>query len=173
MTTITTTSDSHLKFSEFQILQEALDSDLGDIHRDEPLENLAKMALEPESRDSVRVMYNNHMLNNDIRVIKFKNTSGHVEYHVHSNSTFPGAKASNESNRGFLSAVKLIHDDGLKELSAGNPVALHSVAGSDQYPKYKAIATRLAQKANRAVHELGNRPLSSMPFFEGPVLLIK
>jgi hypothetical protein len=162
-----------LTYKEFASINESLNMDVGKVHRDHPLEMLAKLMLPETSHPTVMSMYNDHMDKNDLRILKFKNNNGHIEYHIHSNSVFPGTKSTNESKLGFMSAVKLIHHDASTELEKGNPIALQSIEGSHQYEKYKEIASRLATKAGKTVKDVGIHPLSSAPFLRGPMLVVE
>ena len=166
-------SKSLLSYADFVELTESLDIDLGDIKRDSGLEMMAKFMLPEQSHDSVRVLYNKHMNDNNLRLIKFKNDEGQVEYHVHNNEMMPGFKSGNVSKLGFMSAAKMIHEDGMKELAAGNPLRFQSVEGSDQHAKYVAMIERLAAKAGRSVKHIGMQPITSAPFMQGETILVQ
>ena len=131
------------------------------------------MLLPPESHDSLRVLYNQHMKDNDLRVIKFKNPEGHVEYHIHNMYMMPGFKSSNMSKLGFMSAAKLIHDDGSAELDRGNTLHFQGLEGSPQNAKYKAIIDRLAAKSGRKVTDAGIHPITTAPFLRGQTYLVE
>lgn len=169
----TTMMNDHLSFSEYSLVTESLNLELGDVHRDPQMETLAKMLLPPESHDSLRVLYNQHMKDNDLRVIKFKNPEGHVEYHIHNMYMMPGLKSSNMSKLGFMSAAKLIHDDGLAEIDRGNTLHFQGLDGSPQNAKYKAIIDRLASKAGRKVTDAGVHPITTAPFLRGQTYLVE
>ena len=162
-----------LTYADFVELTESLDIDVGEVKRDPSLEMMAKMMLPDESHDSARVMYNKHMNDNNLRLIKFKNPEGQVEYHVHNNQMMPGFKSGNVSKLGFMSVAKIIHDDGMKELEAGHPLRFQSVEGSDQHAKYVAMIDRLASKAGRTVKHIGMKPITSAPFLQGETILVQ
>ena len=168
-----TSSKPTLTYAEFVELTESFDIDVGEVKRDPGLEVMAKFMLPEESHDSVRVMYNHHMDANNLRLIKFKNGEGQIEYHIHNNEMMPGFKSGNVSKLGFMSAAKLIHDDGMKELAAGNPLRFQSVEGSDQHAKYVAMIERLAHKAGRSVKHIGMQPITSAPFMQGETILVQ
>lgn len=169
----TTMTSNHLSFSDYAIVTEALNLDIGDVQRDHQMETLAKMLLPKESHDSLRVLYNHHMKDNDLRVIKFKNPEGHVEYHIHNMQMMPGLKSSNVSKLGFMSAARLIHDDGLSELNQGNSLHFQGLEGSPQNAKYKNIIDRLAAKAGRKVTDAGIKPITTAPFLNGQTYLVE
>jgi hypothetical protein len=166
-------TNDHLSFSDYSLVTEALDLDIGDVKRDHQMETLAKMLLPTESHDSLRVLYNHHMKDNDLRVIKFKNPEGHVEYHIHNMQMMPGLKSSNVSKLGFMSAARLIHDDGLSELNQGNSLHFQGLEGSPQNAKYKNIIDRLAAKSGRKVTDAGIKPITTAPFLRGQTYLVE
>lgn len=166
-------TNEHLSFSDYSIVTEALNLDIGDVHRDSHMETLAKMLLPQESHDTLRVLYNQHMKDNDLRVIKFKNPDGHIEYHIHNMQMMPGLKSSNISKLGFMSAAKLIHDDGLSELERGNTLHFQGLEGSHQNAKYKSMIDRLAERAGRRVIDAGVKPITTAPFLRGRTYLVE
>lgn len=161
-----------LKFSEFAMISESLDLDIGDIQRDTALENAAKMSLPEEVHDTIRVLYNKHMNDNNLRLIKFKNTDGQIEYHVHNTEMQPGFKSNNVSKLGFMSVSKLIHDDGSNEIDNGNVLRFQSVEHSPQHAKYVNLIERIAKKAGKQVTHAGIQPITSAPFLRGEVILV-
>lgn len=162
-----------LKYSEFVELTESLDIDVGDIKRDSGLEMMSRLMLPESTHDSIRVLYNKHMDDNNLRLIKFKNDHGQIEYHIHNTAMMPGFKSGNISKLGFMSAAKMIHDDGTKELAAGNHLRFQSVDGSDQHAKYVAMIERLAAKSGRTVKHVGVLPITSAPFMQGETILVQ
>jgi hypothetical protein len=162
-----------LSFTDYNVLMESLDRPAGELYRDTQLEPWVQMMLPEKSHDSVRVVYTADMENNGLRLIKFKNKAGHVEYHIHNTGAWPGTSPVMVTPKGFMDTVKIIHDDALGELNAGNKVALQSIEGSSQHAKYTAIAHRLARRSGRKVRDLGIKPISSYPGLKGPMLLIE
>lgn len=160
-------------FREYRQLTESLDLDVGQIKRDSQMEEFAKMMLPEELHDSVRVYYNKHMHDSDLRLIRFKAPDGNIEYHIHNHSVFPGMKSDNTSKLGLLSTIKIMHDDASKELAAGNDIKLQTNDGSQHFDKFKVIAKKLANAAGKKVVDAGVHPLTTAPFMRGPVLLIK
>lgn len=162
-----------LTFSEYCMITESIDLDVGQISRDVQLEQMVKQQLPAETHESVQVTYNQHMDNNNLRLIKFKNSMGQIEYHIHNTSMMPGLKSGNVSKLGFMSVAKMIHDDGAKEIAAGNPLRFQSVEGSPQHAKYVNVIDRIAKKAGREVQHAGIHPITSAPFLRGEVMIVQ
>ena len=161
-----------LSYHDYSAIVESLDSNAGEVKRDEDLEMMAKFSLPSNLADSVKVMYNDDMDKNNLRLVKLQNHEGNTEYHIH-NTTMMSGKSGNQSKLGFLGALKIMHNDALGELAQGKKVVLQTLAGSDQYEKYKLIANRLANRAGKKVHEGGLKPFVSNPFLKGPTLIIE
>lgn len=168
-----TMSKPSLTFSEYCTITESIDLDVGQISRDVQLEQMVKQQLPAETHESVQVTYNQHMDNNNLRLIKFKNPEGQIEYHIHNTSMMPGLKSGNVSKLGFMSVAKMIHDDGAKEIAAGNPLRFQSVEGSPQHAKYVNVIERIAKKAGREVQHAGIHPITSAPFLRGEVMIVQ
>lgn len=168
-----TMSKPSLTFSEYCTITESIDLDVGQISRDVQLEQMVKQQLPAETHESVQVTYNQHMDNNNLRLIKFKNPLGQIEYHIHNTSMMPGLKSGNVSKLGFMSVAKMIHDDGAKEIAAGNPLRFQSVEGSPQHAKYVNVIERIAKKAGREVQHAGIHPITSAPFLRGEVMIVQ
>lgn len=164
---------TNLTFSEYRELTESLDLDVGEVKRDHDMEQFAQMMVSPDAESSVRVLYNKHMHDNDLRVIKFKSDDDSIEYHIHNHGVMPGAKSGNTSKLGLLSCIKIMHDDAKKELEAGNTIKLQTNLGSPHFEKFKVIAKKLADAAGKQVVDGGIKPITTAPFMKGPVLLIK
>lgn len=164
---------SNLSFAEYSMITESLDLDPGEIHRDHHTEMMARSLLDPVSHDSLRVIYNKHMDDNNLRLIKFENQKGEVEYHVHNTTMMPGLKSDNVSKLGFMSVAKIIHDDGAQEIAKGKTLRFQSVEGSPQHAKYKNIIERIAKKTGRVVKHMGMQPITSAPFLRGEVMLVE
>lgn len=162
-----------LTFAEYCMITESIDLDVGQISRDVQLEQMVKQQLPAETHESVQVTYNQHMDNNNLRLIKFKNSLGQIEYHIHNISMMPGLKSGNVSKLGFMSVAKMIHDDGAKEIAAGNPLRFQSVEGSPQHAKYVNVIERIAKKAGREVQHAGIHPITSAPFLRGEVMIVQ
>jgi hypothetical protein len=113
------------------------------------------------------------MDDNNLRLIKFKNQQGEVEYHIHNMTMMPGLKSDNVSKLGFMSIAKMIHQDGLKEIEKGNTLRFQSVEGSHQHAKYKSIIERIAKTAGKTVKHVGLKPITSAPFLRGETMLIE
>jgi proline racemase len=165
-------TNKQVTFQEYVNLAESLDIEPGTIKRDSMLENMVKFSLNQSMHDSIQVLYNDHMDANGLRLIKFKNPEGQVEYHIHNNQVFPGTKSDNTSKLGFLSAAKIIYDDASKELGMGNPIRFQSIDGSHQHEKYSSMINRLASKHGKTVSNLGSIPLTSAPFIRGEAILV-
>lgn len=166
-------SKPSLTFAEHSMITESLDLSIGLVQRDHDLERMVKTMLPSETHNSVQVMYNDHMNDNNLRLIKFKNPEGQIEYHIHNTSMMPGLKSGNVSKLGFMSVAKMIHDDGIKELAAGNPLRFQSVQGSPQHAKYVNVIERIAKKAGKQVNHIGVHPITSAPFLSGEVMLVQ
>lgn len=162
-----------LSFSDYSMLVESLDLDVGEVKNDPGMERMAKSMLHPSMADSVSVTYNKHMDDNNLRLIKFKNPQGQVEYHIHNTTMMPGLKSDNVSKLGFMSIAKMIHQDGLKEIEKGNTLRFQSVEGSHQHAKYKSIIERIAKTAGKTVKHAGLLPITSAPFLRGETMLIE
>ena len=161
----------NLSYTEYSIITESLDSDVGEVKRDTDLETMAKFSLPSNVADSVQALYTDAMDDNNLRLIKLKNSDGDIEYHVH-NQTMMSGKSGNESKRGFLHALKIIHDDAKDELAKGNRIILQSLS-NDQHSKYKLLAHRIAIRNGRTVKNGGLKPFTSNPFVKGPTLVIE
>lgn len=167
-----TGTSNRIVFKDYLYIEESMNIDLGTVHRDEPLESFARMSLPDETHDSIRALYTDHMDKTNTRVIKFKNTEGRIEYHLHSYDVHPFSKSTNESKAGFQSALRLIHDDAKTELDNGNEIHLQTIEGSDREKAIKSIATRLASRSGAKIEDVGSKALSTAPFLSGSTYII-
>ena len=160
-----------LSLKEYTFLTESLDSDPGEIHRDDTLEQFAKFSLPESSHNSIRAFYTDKMDDNNLRLIKFEHPTGSVEYHVHSYDTMPGEKSGHESKMGFLHALKLIYSDAKNEVDNGKSIILQTPF-KDQFDRYMFMAKKLASKHNKTVSDIGQTPITTAPFMTGHTLKI-
>lgn len=168
-----TMNNDIMGFDEFNLLIEAFNTNVTDVQRDHNLESFVKMMIPDEHHDSVRVLYSPEMHKSELRVIRFSNDRGQMEYHVHSNVLLPGTKSSNTSPRAFLHAVSIIQSDAKDAIDSGKDIALQTIVGSQQHQKYQLIANQIAARHNKRVYDGGIHPLTSLPFMSGKVLVIK
>lgn len=161
-------------YTEFTYIFESFDEKQDTLMRDYSMEQMAKFSLPEESHDSLRVFYTNDMNDHDLRVIKFNNPRGEVEYHLQNLNHYSHiAPAPSESSRGVLSAMKTIYHDSRKEIESGGKVFLQTLAGSHLHDKIKSIAQRLASKHGRTVIDKGVMPITTAPFLQGPAIVIE
>lgn len=159
-------------YKEYCYVEESVNVDIGDIHRDEALETFAKFSLPDHLHDSVKAMYNDKMDKTSLRVIKMHNNEGRVEYHIHSYDVHPFSKSNNESKESFQHALKMIHDDAKSEIESGKEIQLQTIEGSERNNSIKAIAQRLAARANANFTDAGLKPLTTAPFLSGNAYII-
>jgi len=167
-----TNNESAWTYAEISELRESLDSSEEAVHRDSDLEQMAKYSVPSDLSKHVKVMYTDDMDKNNLRLIKLQNHEGHIEYHIHNQSVMFG-KSGNESKLGFISTLKLIHNDGAAELASGKKIVLQTLPGSPQHAKFHFIANRLAAKAGKTVRDGGIKPFTSNPHVQGPTIVIE
>lgn len=163
---------NNVSYKEFCFVEESVNVDVGQVHRDEALETFAKFSLPDHLHSSVQALYNDKMDKTSLRVIKFNNNEGRVEYHLHSYEVHPFSKSNNESKESFQHALKLIHDDAKSELDSGREIHLQTMEGSERVKSIKAIAQRLASRSNAEFTDAGLKPLTTAPFLSGNAYII-
>lgn len=161
-----------LPYSEYSIIVESIDSDVGPIHRDNDLENMARMSLHKDVANSVQVLYNDAMDKHNLRLIKLQNPEGNIEYHIHNNDMF-GARHAEPNRTAMLHTLNLIHNDAKHEVAQGKKIVLQTLPDSDLMPKFKVIAHRLALRSGKRVRDTGMKPFTSNPHIQGPTLTIE
>lgn len=167
------TTKPSLSFTDYSMLIESLNLDIGEVKNDPELELIARSMLPKTISSTVSATYNKHMADNNLRLIKFQNEDGHIEYHIRNTKMMLAFKSDNVSKLGFMSVVKMIHHDALSELAKGNTIRFQSLKDSPQHAKYKSIIERIAKTAGKTVKHVGLKPITSAPFLRGETMLIE
>ena len=108
-----------------------------------------------------------------LRVISFVNPSGVAELHLHNNNVMPGQPANNVKQSHVISAIRLMTSIGENHIISGNNVQIQAGPENFRYDVYKDITNKLAERAGKSVYEVGDLPLTSMPWVKSKAFHIK
>ena len=158
-----------LEFNQYNILQEAMNTDVGELKNDDMLTGFLGMGY-PELKDA-KALHNSEMDKHGLRVLSFRNPRGVYELHIHNNYAFPGTKTE-PNHRAMLHTLKVMHGVAKQHLENGNKVQIQVGPSGDNYSKYHSLANKLVTGTGYKVTEVDDQPLSSMPGIKTKAFLI-
>lgn len=159
-----------IEFNEYVILQESMNTDVGELKNDDMLTGFLAMGY-PELKDA-KAIHNSEMDKHGLRVLSFKNPQGVYELHIHNNYAFPGAKVET-GHRAMMHTLKVMHGIAKQHLENGHKVQIQVGPSGDNYDKYHSLANKLVTGTNYKVTEVGDQPLSSIPGLKTKAFLIE